>query len=94
MIGRPPGRPITRFLVKKEVGRMAKEFMHKTLKELFPDYIVLIKIGTFYEAYGDDANILSFFFSYKTRTIGENISCGFPINSLNRIISIYYLKLQ
>lgn len=67
---------------------MAKEFMHKTLKELFPDYIVLIKIGTFYEAYGDDANILSFLFSYKIRTVGENISCGFPINSLNRIISI------
>ena len=67
---------------------MAKEFMHKTLKELFPDYIVLIKIETFYEAYGDDANILSFLFSYKTRIIGENISCGFPINSLNRIISI------
>ena len=38
---------------------MAKEFMHKTIKELFPDYVVLIKIGTFYESYGDDANMLS-----------------------------------
>lgn len=67
---------------------MAKEFMHKTLKELFPDYIVLIKIGTFYEAYGNDANILSFLFSYKTRVLGDNINCGFPINSINRILSI------
>ena len=62
--------------------------MHKTIKELFPDYIVLIKMGTFYEAYGDDANILSYLFSYKIRVVSDNVNCGFPVNSLNRILSV------
>lgn len=44
---------------------MAKEFMHKTLKEVFPDYIVFIKTGNFYEAYGDDAKIIFFYLVIK-----------------------------
>ena len=44
---------------------MAKEFMHKTLKEVFPNYIVLLKIGNFYESYGDDAKLVSYLFGYN-----------------------------
>ena len=66
--------------------------MHKTIKELFPDYIVLIKIGSFYESYGADANILSFLFSYKIRVVSDNVNCGFPVNSLNRILSVLERK--
>ena len=44
---------------------MAKEFMHKTLKEAFPDYVVLIKIGAFFETYNEDAKIVSYLFGYN-----------------------------
>ena len=30
--------------------------MVNNLKELFSDYVLLLKIGTFYECYCDDAN--------------------------------------
>lgn len=33
-----------------------------TVKEILPDYVVLIKIGTFFETYNDDANIISYLF--------------------------------
>ena len=42
--------------------------MVRNIKELFPDYIVLIKIGTFYETYNDDSKIISYLFNYKIKT--------------------------
>ena len=57
--------------------------MHKTIKEAFPDYVVLIKIGTFFETYNEDANIMSYLFEYKLRTlIDNNTSCGFILAAL------------
>ena len=50
----------------------------KDIKGLLPDYVVLIKIGTFFETYNEDANIMSYLFEYKLRTlIDNNKSCGF-----------------
>ena len=42
--------------------------MIHNIKELFPDYVVFIKIGNFYECYNDDANIISFLFGYKLKS--------------------------
>lgn len=67
---------------------MAKEFINKTIKELFPEYIVFIKIGNFYEVYEDDAIIISYLFGYKIRNINNLNSCGFPLNSINKVLSI------
>lgn len=61
--------------------------MHKNFKELFPKYVVLIRVGTFYEAYLDDACIIAYIMSYKLRD-GNYKSCGFPSNSLNRVLSV------
>lgn len=43
--------------------------MVHNIKELFPNYIVMIKIGTFYEVYNDDANIISYLFKYKIKKL-------------------------
>lgn len=62
--------------------------MVNNLKELFPDYVLLLKIGTFYECYCDDANIVSYLFSYKRKTLssGDKV-CGFPLVSYYKVIA-------
>lgn len=62
--------------------------MVNNLKELFPEYVVLLKIGTFYECYNNDANIISYLFRYKIKTLSSgDKNCGFPLVSYNRVIS-------
>ena len=62
--------------------------MVNNLKELFPEYVVLLKIGTFYECYNDDANIISYLFQYKIKVLSSgDKNCGFPLVSYNRVIS-------
>lgn len=67
---------------------MAVIHMVNNLKELFPDYVLLLKIGTFYECYCDDANIVSYLFSYKRKTLssGDKV-CGFPLVSYYKVIA-------
>lgn len=60
--------------------------MVKNIKDLFPNYILLIKIGNFYEVYNNDANIISYLFNYKIKNLSNNnITCGFPLISLNKV---------
>lgn len=54
------------------------------LKKRYPNYIVLIKCGNFYNTYFDDAILLSCLCSYKL--IGNKI--GFPNVSLNKVVGI------
>lgn len=55
-------------------------------KELYPDSVVLLKVGTFYNAYFDDAILLSHLFGYKIKKLDKNINnCGFPTSSLNNV---------
>ena len=67
---------------------MAVVDMVNNIKELFPDYVVLIKLGNFYECYNIVSNILAYLFKYKIKTLtkGDKVS-GFPIVSYNKIIS-------
>ena len=67
---------------------MSMTFMHKSIKELFPNYIVLIKVGNFYEAYQDDSLIVSYLLGYRIRTNMDTSSCGFPVVALNKVLSI------
>lgn len=68
---------------------MANLFMTKNLKELFPNYVVMIKIGTFYEVYYDDAYIISYLLGYKLKTLNGDVrNCGFPTVSLNKVLYI------
>lgn len=59
----------------------------KKMKEAHKDSIVLIKIGSFYHVYSRDAYILSYLFDYKLKQLEKDyITCGFPINSINKVI--------
>lgn len=60
----------------------------KSIKQVHPEYIVLIKIGKFYYSYSKDAYIISYIFNYKLKSIEENIKvCAFPGFILNKIMA-------
>lgn len=53
-----------------------------TLKEKYPNSVVLIKSGSFYRTYDNDAIILSYLCCYK---VIKNV-LGFPIRSLSKVL--------
>ncbi len=53
-------------------------------KEMYPDYVVLIKSGNFYYSFEDDAYLLNYFFGYQIR---EN-KVGFPMNAKAKVKSV------
>ena len=55
-------------------------------KEKYDDYIILIKVGNFYNVLSKDAQILSTIFNYKKNTFAGTIKAGFPISSLNKVL--------
>lgn len=60
----------------------------KIFKEIHPLSIIMIKMGTFYHAYGRDSYILSYLFGYQIKKIQTNYSsCGFPASGLVRVQS-------
>ena len=60
----------------------------KAIKQIHPEYIVLIKIGKFYYSYSKDAYIISYIFNYKLKIVEKNIKvCAFPVFALNKIIA-------
>ena len=59
----------------------------KTIKSIHPDSVVLVKVGKFYNVYGRDSYIISYLFGYKLKKI-ENVStCGFPVESINKVMA-------
>ncbi len=66
---------------------MAISTMIKTIKEIHPKDIILVKIGSFYHIYGRDAYIISYLFGYKLKAFEEKyVTCGFPIDCISKII--------
>lgn len=63
--------------------------MARNIKELFPNYVVMIKIGTFYEVYNDDANIISYLLKYKIKNLSSSDRvCGFSLGAINKVLYI------
>ena len=59
----------------------------KTIKTIHPESIALVKVGKFYNVYGKDSYILSYLFGYRLKEV-ENVStCGFPVESLHKILN-------
>ena len=48
----------------------------------YKDYIIFIKVGSFYEVFDKDSLILNELFDYKIKKIKDNIKVGFPIGKL------------
>ena len=65
------------------------------MKKIHPTDIIFVKIGNFFHMYGKDSYIISYFFGYKIKTVDGIPTCGFPINSINKIKSkLNELKLN
>ena len=59
----------------------------KTIKQIHKNDITIVKNGKFYHIYGKDSYIVSYLFGYKLKDV-EGISvCGFPTNSVNKVIA-------
>ena len=66
---------------------MAVTTIIKTIKSIHPDSIILVKVGKFYNVYGKDSYILSYFFFFLLKELDGIVSCGFPIESINKIMA-------
>lgn len=51
------------------------------------DYIIIIKYGNFYETFDKDALIINKLFDYKINKLKNTFKVGYPISSINNIIS-------
>lgn len=59
--------------------------MVETIKQIHKEDVVLVRIGTFYNAFGKDAYVLSYLFNYKLSKAQNTYTAAFPTNSLNKI---------
>lgn len=59
----------------------------KTIKSIHPDSVILVKVGKFYNIYGKDSYIMSYLFGYKLKEIEGVYTCGFPVESINKIMA-------
>lgn len=55
-------------------------------KQKYPKFVIMIKCGSFYEAYGEEAYILNNLFDYKIKDVGGLKRVRFPIISFNKVI--------
>lgn len=59
-----------------------------SIKEVHREYVLLVKIGSFYYCYGKDAYILSYLLKYRINIIEKNIySCSFPKTAYSKVIA-------
>ncbi len=61
--------------------------VYKEQKNRYKKYVVLIKVGNFYETYGEDAYILNNLFDYKIKDVGGVKRVGFPLIAFNKVES-------
>lgn len=56
-------------------------------KKKYEKYVVLIKVGNFYETYGEDCFLMNNLFDYKIKNIGDVQRTGFPLIAYNKVVS-------
>lgn len=56
-------------------------------KKKYEKYVVLVKVGNFYETYGEDTFLMNNLFDYKIKVVGGVNRVGFPLIAYNKIIS-------
>lgn len=61
--------------------------LFRILKLEYKEYVILFKSGSFYISFDEDCLILNKVFNYKILELKNNIKAGFPLNSLDTVIS-------
>lgn len=57
------------------------------VKKIHSEDVVLVKAGTFYNVYEQDAIIIAYLLGYKIKENDGHKLAGFPANSLNKVIT-------
>ncbi len=57
-------------------------------KDKYPNYIVFIKSGNFYDVFGDDTKIVSYLLDYQINKFNGIKKLGFPIGSLAKVLHV------
>lgn len=65
--------------------RIKEEYLN--LKKKYLEYVVIIKVGTFYNVLGKDALIIKNIFNYQIKEFSGTIKVGFPITSENKVLN-------
>lgn len=75
--------------------------IYQEYKEKYPEYIILMKIGKFYEVYFEDTKIIHMLTGYRiSKTTSDIFRLGFPLNSFMKVTKefekrkINYLVLE
>lgn len=63
-----------------------------SIRNNFPDTLVLIKSGNFYRCYDDDSFIIAYLMDYQVKTTVLNDMAGFPVDSLNKVLDQLELR--
>lgn len=71
--------------MNEEVVLIKTLLIYKSAKEKYPKYVVLIKVGNFYEIYGEEAYIIHNLFNYKIRKEKNYIRVGFPLIASTKV---------
>lgn len=58
-----------------------------SLKSKYKNYIIIMKVGSFYNAISRDAYVLSSVFNYKINQFSNTVKVGFPLTSLNKVLN-------
>lgn len=63
--------------------------MIRTMKQVHPNEIILLKVGKFFHSYGKDAYIIAFLQNYQLKKVELNTNTtGFPESALNKVLKV------
>ena len=71
-------------MVQSSGGCMLEKYYKYKLD--YRNYLILIKIGSFYECFDKDAFIINKLFNYKLKRVNNSFKLGFPIKAIDKII--------
>jgi len=62
-------------------------YVIQTIKKIYPNSVILVKVGMFYNVYGRDSYILSYLFGYQLKQFQDTYMCGFPSESISKVMA-------
>lgn len=71
-------------MVQSSGGSMLEKYYKYKLN--YRMYLILIKIGSFYECFDKDAFIINKLFNYKLKKVNNSFKLGFLIKTIDKII--------
>lgn len=61
----------------------------RNVKDIHKEYVILVRVGNFYNCYGRDSYIISYLLGYKINILDNNIyNSSFPKSAYNKVLSI------